>query len=238
MRRRSRAGTRCPERLQRADLHGRGVCAQEPAALEIQRVVHVHCRMIGRKVQRAEVVPLVLGLGPGRDREAQITEDRLDFLHHDRDGVLGTAPLAASGHREIDRGRRGRHGGELGAPRDDGLLELLLYGVEQRTKGWAILRRQLRDVRLVVIQPAARTPERCDACVLDVIDATRFRELLEVRPTKLFQPRTQFIQRSGHSCCRDKRSRECPHTQLQFVFIRLIRSIRIQKKSGASPSGS
>jgi hypothetical protein len=125
-------------RLQRADLHGRRVRAQEAAALEIERVVHVHRGMIRRKVQRAEVVPLVLGLGPRRDGEAQIAEDRLDFVHHDRDRMPGAPPLAARGHREVERSGRGRGGRELGASIRDGSFELLLYCIEERTESRTI----------------------------------------------------------------------------------------------------
>ena len=66
-RRRNRGGRRCRESstriggaiaLQRAHLHRRRVRAQQRAALEIERVVRVQRRMVGREVERAEVVPL------------------------------------------------------------------------------------------------------------------------------------------------------------------------------------
>jgi hypothetical protein len=63
---------------QRADLHRRGMRAQQPAILEVERVVHGARRMIGRNVQRFEIVEVVLDLGAFGDLEAGAPEDLLD----------------------------------------------------------------------------------------------------------------------------------------------------------------
>jgi hypothetical protein len=75
------AGRDDPERRllahHRADLHRRGVRAQQHAPplairpVEIEGVVHRPRRMILRDVERGEIVPVVLDLRTGRDREAQ-----------------------------------------------------------------------------------------------------------------------------------------------------------------------
>ena len=144
--------------------------AQKAAALEIERVVHVHRGMIRRKVQRAEVVPLVLDLGARRDREAQVAEDSLDFLEDDGDGMLSAAPLAARGHREIERGCRGRGGGECGVARVDRGLELDLHGVETRAEGGLVGAGELRKLRLVIVERAARAPNRRRAHRLERVE--------------------------------------------------------------------
>ena len=95
-------------RLQRADLHRRRVRAQQAAALEVERVVRVERRVVRREVQRAEVVPLRLGLGAEGDGEAELAEDRLDLLDDERDGMLGAAPLAPRRQREIVAAARRR----------------------------------------------------------------------------------------------------------------------------------
>ncbi len=66
---------------QRADLHRRGVRAQQRALAvpgEIERVVHRARRMIGRDVQRVEIVEVVLDLGAVWPLEAGFAEQLLD----------------------------------------------------------------------------------------------------------------------------------------------------------------
>ena len=60
--------------------------------VEVEGVVHVHRRMIGREVEREEVVPVGLDLGPDRDGEADAAEDLDDLVHHPGDRVLRADP--------------------------------------------------------------------------------------------------------------------------------------------------
>ena len=53
----------------RADLHRRGVRAQQPPVGEIEGVVHRARRVIGGDVERLEIVEVVFDLGTGRDLE-------------------------------------------------------------------------------------------------------------------------------------------------------------------------
>ena len=69
--------------------------------VEVQGVVHVHRRMVGREVEREEVVPLGLDLGARGDGEAELTEDADDLVHDPRHRVLGADPAPAAGHGEV-----------------------------------------------------------------------------------------------------------------------------------------
>lgn len=70
---------------------------------QIQRVVHVHRRVIGRKVERAEIVPFGLHLGSKRDSESHLAEDVFYIFDNERHRVLCTFPLAPSRHRKVGR---------------------------------------------------------------------------------------------------------------------------------------
>ena len=99
------------EARQRPDLHRRGVRPeQQPTGrlalggrrVKVKRVVHVHRRMIGREIEREEVVPLGLDLGAQRHGEADLPEDADDLVHHAGDGMLRAEPPRAGRHREVD----------------------------------------------------------------------------------------------------------------------------------------
>ena len=96
---------------QRPDLHRRRVGAEQQAAtrlalrrrgVEVERVVHVHRRVVRREVEREEVVPLGLHLGPDRDGEPELAEDLDDLVHDLGDRVLCTDPAMPGRHREVD----------------------------------------------------------------------------------------------------------------------------------------
>ena len=63
--------------------------------------MRVERRVVRREVERAEVVPLRLRLGPLGDGEAELAEDLLDLFDDERDRMLGAAPLPPRGQREI-----------------------------------------------------------------------------------------------------------------------------------------
>ena len=69
----------------RAQHMARAVCL----AREIERVVHLPRRMIGRDVELGEVVVVVFDVGTFGDRETQIGEDRGDLVQHLADGMDG-----------------------------------------------------------------------------------------------------------------------------------------------------
>ena len=72
--------------------------------VDVERVVHVHRRMVGREVEREEVVPLGLDLGPDGDGEAEPPEDLDDLVDDAGDRVLGPDPAPARRHGEIEPG--------------------------------------------------------------------------------------------------------------------------------------
>ncbi len=80
-------------RLHRADLHRRGVGPEQHRPpvrirpIQIETVVHRPRRMILGKIERGEIVPIVLDLGPGGDRKAEIGENLGELVHHLADRV-------------------------------------------------------------------------------------------------------------------------------------------------------
>jgi hypothetical protein len=132
---------------------------QQPASLlsrqgrrvDIQRVVHVHRRMVRRKVERGEVIPVGLHLRTYRDGESDSPEDADDLVDDPGDRMLGTDPPVASRHGAIDGGLllastlRFQH---LAAP-GERLLEKSLEPIDRRAVGLPLLCR-----------PGGHRPER------------------------------------------------------------------------------
>ena len=107
--------------LHGADLRGRRLGAQETAGdVHVERVLHGPGGMVGRDVQRLEVVPVVLDLRTLHDLVAHPGEDLDDPPLHDRERVQrpGTRPSTRERHVDpvgleqarlvghIERGRR------------------------------------------------------------------------------------------------------------------------------------
>ena len=77
-------------------------CPSRVRPVEIEGVVHRPRRMAFGNVERGEIVPVVLDLRPGRDREAEIGEDLGELVHHlaDRmDAALGAPARPAASCR-------------------------------------------------------------------------------------------------------------------------------------------
>ena len=87
--------------LHHPDLHRGGMGAQHPAILEVKGVVHGPRRMMGRDVERLEVVVVVLDLGAFRDLEAELAEQRLDTRQRPGDGVQPARAAAAPGQGHV-----------------------------------------------------------------------------------------------------------------------------------------
>ena len=69
------------------------MCTQQAAVAEVEGVVHGPCRMVRRKVQRLEVVPVVLDLGAIGQFIAEAAED----LGHALDGSADRMQAATRG---------------------------------------------------------------------------------------------------------------------------------------------
>ena len=76
--------------------------AQQQSVAQIERIVHRARRMIGRDVQRLEVMKVILDLRPLGDLEARTPENLLDAQTRLRDRVQSAGALAPSGQRDID----------------------------------------------------------------------------------------------------------------------------------------
>ena len=127
--------------LQRADLHRRRMRAQQRVLSEVQRVMQLHRRMIGREVERSEVIPLRFGFRTEGDGKSELTEDLADFVDHERDRVQRASPHATRRHRRIER--RGAGDRRLSCHEHvERLVNVLLERIERSAGGTPILGRQ------------------------------------------------------------------------------------------------
>ena len=106
-------------------------------ALKIEGVVHLAGRMLGRDVQRREVVEIILDVRPLGDGEAHLAEDRDAFLGHLADRVQMPARPRARRQGDINRlvgeARLERDRIEIGLARCDRILDRILHPVEGLT---------------------------------------------------------------------------------------------------------
>ncbi len=135
-------------RLHHPDLHRRGMGAEQDAVLalagQVEGVVQVHRRMVGREIEGAEVVPLGLRLGAHRDGEAELAEDGDHLVEHTGDRMERADPAAPARHGEVPLGAARRPGRrrELRLPRGERRLEGLLELVGEGPEALALVRRQ------------------------------------------------------------------------------------------------
>jgi len=85
-----------------ANLHRRGVGAQQAAIREIEGVVHGARRMVRREVQGLEVVPVVLDFRAIGDLVTQALEDRHDPSQGARYRMCGATLTLASRQGDVD----------------------------------------------------------------------------------------------------------------------------------------
>ncbi len=114
--------------------------------IHVQRVVHVHGRVIRRKVQGGEVVPVGLDLGAHRNSEPDATKDFNDLVHHLGDRMLRAGPATPARHGEIDAGSFGAAtiGVEHIPPGRERLFEAGFQPVDGGAIGLALLRADAR----------------------------------------------------------------------------------------------
>ena len=93
-----------------ADLHGRGVGAQQQAVAlrallligDEERVLGVARGMVGRKVERLEVVVIAFDLGAFGDGVAHLDEDRDQFVQGAQDGMAHAQRTLDAGQRDVE----------------------------------------------------------------------------------------------------------------------------------------
>ena len=100
-------------------------------SVQPERVLHVARRMVGRNVERVEVVIFGLHFGAVEHREPERGEQIFDFALDLRDGMQAAAARAGRGQREIEP-----FGVEARAQR--GFVELALAALERllRASAW------------------------------------------------------------------------------------------------------
>ena len=85
-----------------ANLHRRGMRAQQPPVRKIKRVVHGARRMILRNIQRFEIMEVVLDFRSRGHLESRLGKDPLDAQARARHGMHAARLLAAPGQGHID----------------------------------------------------------------------------------------------------------------------------------------
>ena len=99
--------------------------------------MHVPRRMVGGKVERFEVVEVVLDLGPLHDIEPEMAKEALDPLQGPGDRMQSARPRSPAGERDVDpfAAELGVHGGggKRFAARTRRLLNVVLGPVERLT---------------------------------------------------------------------------------------------------------
>ena len=157
--------------------------AREPsgASREIEGIVVLPRRMLGRNVQRGEIVEVGLDVGTLGDRESHIGEDLGDLvghLAHRMNAALGERPEP---NREGDVGALerelldGRRLGQLGASCLERLADGGLQAIHHLAIGLALFRRQ-RSERLHQLGDAALAAERGDADLFQLGEVRGFRD--------------------------------------------------------------
>ena len=131
---------RWPVRLHRTDLDRGGVTSQQRRAVQIKRVLLVGSRMVERRVQGDEVVPLRFSLGATRPRETEVAEDAPYLFHDAAHGMDRSGPTPSAGKRQIGFGRaRSWLRCKLLLPDLEGLLEHVLQPIGLSAHGRALI---------------------------------------------------------------------------------------------------
>ena len=146
-------------REHRADLHRRGVRAQQPAVRDEQGVLRVARRMVVGEVEQREVVAVVLDLRSLGDAVAEPAEDRDDLVRHPGHRMQRAGERTAAGQRHVDARRpapgllgRGR---ELRLAPLEGDADALLEGVQQLARLRPLLLRHFLEQREERVEEAA-----------------------------------------------------------------------------------
>ena len=128
-------------RFHRAHLHRRGVRAQHhlfgPAQLHVERVLHGAGRVAGREVERLEVEPVGLDLGPLGHLVAHAHEHVFELAPDPGDRVQVPAAVAAASGREVEAVVHERCGARVGRERDASLRDFCFERGARRGDGLA-----------------------------------------------------------------------------------------------------
>ncbi len=164
-------------RLHGADLHRRGMRAEQHARavllrVEEERVVHLARRVSLGKIERGEIVVVGLDVRPLGDGEAEVGENRGDLVDHlaDRMDAAGFERRGAERQRDIDNVLRHlprqRDIAERYAAIGDRRVDAILHAVQRRAHDLPGFRRHSAE-RLQQFRDDALLAERRDAFGLE-----------------------------------------------------------------------
>ena len=88
--------------LHNADLNRRSMSSQNSSFVNVEGVMHGPSRVVGRDIQRFEIVVIVLNLGASSDFIAQPDEKILYTGHGSCDGMQATQAAIATRQRNVD----------------------------------------------------------------------------------------------------------------------------------------
>src|SRR5438309_5158783 len=84
------------------DLHRRRVCSQQPVIRHKDRILHIPRRMIFGKVERFEIMIVVLDIRAARDLKAHAPEDIDDLVGNECEGMSASPRPTRSGQSDVD----------------------------------------------------------------------------------------------------------------------------------------
>ena len=122
-----------------------------PRDRDVEGVLHGAGRVIGRDVERLEVVPVVLDLGAADHAESERGEDADDLAFDEGERVQRSGPRRAAGERDVDR-----VGGELRLLRH--AAELVAASVSRRDQVRSDRVHPCADLALVAVGQRAERP--------------------------------------------------------------------------------
>ncbi len=176
--------------LHHADLAVGSMRAQQHPAGQEKRVLHLARRMVGRKIERLEVVEIVLDILGRDDLEAHRGENIEHLLHHQGQRMKPAArdARAGKGHvqarlceRALERGRA-----QALLERVDTVFDLAFYLVDELADSRAFFGRDLAHAAHHVRQFAAAS-EHAHAHRLDLFGAGAVAQLRHRRGAKSLQ---------------------------------------------------
>ena len=133
---------------------------------EIQRVLHVARRVVGRHVERFEVVIVVLDLRAFEDLIAEAREDLLHLLAHQAERMAIAEHRRAAGQRDVDRARGSARRGERGfalaeaVARPSRFSSFACRPSSRFSSGVALPTRSMNAATQLPLRPTQRVAER------------------------------------------------------------------------------
>ena len=216
-------------RLHHADLHRRGVRAQQHllglAEPHVERVLHRARGMARREVQRLEVVPVELDLGTFGDLVAHADEHVLELAPDPRDRMQVPAPVLVAAEREVEAVALGRDRGRLGEPE---------LGEPLRVR---VLERRLAPPTTALPTAARSGPVDALDRLADLVERRRLAEVVGARPRRARRAIARGLRsRPRRSRARRSRPRGRPSSVRRSLTRARVRRWRAASNSSTLPA--